>query len=92
MDKFLRRFELDEEKMPVRFSPIINPKKRSRPFIVIDPNLSAGRPVVKGTGIAAEVIAERRKSGESVATLSRDYRLSRRAIQEAVEYFQKRAA
>jgi uncharacterized protein (DUF433 family) len=92
MDKFLRRLELDEEKMPVRFYPILDPNKRARAFIVIDPNLAGGRPVIKGTGIAAEVIAERRKSGESIAGLSKDYRLSRRAIEEAVEYSQKRAA
>lgn len=92
LDKFLRRLELDENKMPVRFSPIINTKRGSRAFIVIDPNLSGGRPVIRGTGIAAEVIAERRKSGESVARLSRDYRLSRRAIEEAAKYSTKRAA
>lgn len=78
--------------MPVRFSPVIDPEKKTRPFIVIDPNLSGGRPVIKGTGIAAEVIAERKNSGESIARLSKDYRLSRRAIEEAVKYFRKQAA
>lgn len=92
VDKFLRRLETDDARMPVRFFPIINVNKRARAFIVIDPNLSGGRPVMKGTGVAAEVIAERRNSGESVASLSRDYRLSRRAIQEAVNYFRQQAA
>ena len=92
IDNFVKRLELDENKMPVRFSPIVDHKKRTRAFIVIDPNLSGGRPVIKGTGIAAEVIAERKKSGESTARLSRDYGLSRRAIEEAVEYFRKQAA
>ncbi len=92
MDRFLKRLELDEDKMPVRFSPIIHRKTGTRTFIVIDPNLSGGRPVIKGTGIAAEVIANRRKSGESESRLAKDYRLSRRAIKEAVDYFQKRAA
>lgn len=92
MDRFLRRLELDADKMPVSFSPIINPRTKSHGFIVIDPNLSGGRPVLRGSGIAAEVIAERRKSGESIARLSRDYRLSRRAIEEAVKYSTKQAA
>jgi uncharacterized protein (DUF433 family) len=92
MDRFLRRVELDENKMPVRFSPIIDSKKGARAFIVIDPNLSGGRPVIKGTGIAAEVIAERKCSGESIASLSKDYRVSRRAIEEAVRYLKKQAA
>ena len=92
MDRFLRRLELDEDKMPVRFAPIIDLNRKARAYIVMDPNLSGGRPVIKGTGIAAEIIAERRKSGESIARLAKDYRLSRRAIQEAVEYSQQRAA
>ncbi len=92
IDKFLRRLDLDENKMPVRFSPVIDPEKKTRPFIVIDPNLSGGRPVIKGTGISAEVIVERKNSGESIARLSKDYRLSRRAIEEAVKYFRKQAA
>jgi uncharacterized protein (DUF433 family) len=87
LDKFLRRLELDKDKMPIRFSPIINLKKRARAFIVIDPNLSGGRPVIKGTGIAAEIVAERKKSGESVASLAKDYRISRRGIEEAISYF-----
>ncbi|MGD1095483.1 MAG: DUF433 domain-containing protein [Bryobacteraceae bacterium] len=83
---------MDEDKMPVRFAPIIDLNRKARAYIVMDPNLSGGRPVIKGTGIAAEIIAERRKSGESIARLAKDYRLSRRAIQEAVEYSQQRAA
>jgi uncharacterized protein (DUF433 family) len=55
---------------------------------VIDPQLSAGRPVIKGTGIAAEVISKRKKSGESLALLARDYRVSVGAIKEAVKYFE----
>jgi uncharacterized protein (DUF433 family) len=93
MDKFLSRVEVDVQNMPVRFSPLRDEKARGRGFIVIDPQLSCGRPVVRGTGIAAEIISERRKSGESTASLARDYRMSRRAIEEAVSYFaQKKAA
>ncbi len=92
LDKFLRRLELDENKMPIRFSPIINLNKRARAFIVIDPNLSGGRPVIKGTGVAAEIVAERKKSGESIASLAKDYRISRRGIEEAIHYFAHKKA
>lgn len=87
MDRFLSRVETDVQNMPVRFSPLRDETARGRGFIVIDPQLSAGRPVVRGTGIAAEIVAKRRKSGESIASLAKDYRISRRAIEEAVSYF-----
>jgi uncharacterized protein (DUF433 family) len=92
MDQFLARLELDESKMPIRFSPILDHVRGGRTFIVIDPGLSVGRPVIKGTGIAAEVISKRNASGESIATLVKDYRLSRRAIEEAIKYFPAQAA
>jgi len=92
MDKFLAQLELDSSKMPIRFSPILAQTNGHRPFIVIDPNLSAGRPVIRGTGIAAEIISKRKASGESVARLMRDYRLSKRAIEEAIHYCPPQAA
>lgn len=87
MARFLSRLDLDDDKMPLRFSPLKSPMSRGEGLIVIDPDLGYGKPVVKGTGISAEVIAKRRKSGESVSSLAHDYRLSRRAIEEAVKYF-----
>jgi len=86
IERFLSRVELDRSKMPIRFSPIRS-VVRGRSFIIIDPSLSVGRPVIKGTGIAAEVISKRKASGESIASLAKDYRISRRAIEEAIKYF-----
>jgi uncharacterized protein (DUF433 family) len=92
MDRFLSRVDVDVENMPVRFSPLRDKKATGRGFIVIDPQLSSGRPVVRGTGIAAEIVAKRRQSGESIASLAKDYRMSRRAIEEAVNYFAQKTA
>jgi uncharacterized protein (DUF433 family) len=94
MDKFLSRLDLDKEKMPLRLRPLRTIKERGRGFIVIDPKIAAGRPVVRGTGIVAEIIAKRRNSGESVARLATDYRITRRAVEEAIKYYpaQKQAA
>lgn len=89
MDKFLARVELDANLMPLRFSPLRAHRERSKGYIVIDPDFASGRPVIKGTGIAAEVIAKRKGSGESVAHLAKDYRISRRAVEQAVRYFPK---
>jgi uncharacterized protein (DUF433 family) len=87
VERFLSRLELDRSKMPVRFSPLRTLHNGRSGLIVIDPDLSAGRPVIKGTGIAAEVISRRKASGESVADLAKDYRVSRRAIEEAIQYY-----
>src|ERR1035437_1468386 len=92
MDRFLARIELDANLMPTRFSPLSTHRSRSKGFIVIDPELASGRPVVKGTGIPAEIIAKRNSSGESVARLAKDYHITRRAVEEAVKYFPTRKA
>lgn len=87
LDKFLARLDLDRNKMPIRLRPLRTIEESGRGFIVIDPKVAAGRPVVRGTGIVAEIIAKRKKSGESVARLAKDYRISRRAVEEAIKYF-----
>jgi uncharacterized protein (DUF433 family) len=87
MTKYLDRIELDANLMPVRFSPLRTQRARGRGFIVIDPEFAYGRPVVKGTGIPAEIIAKRKGSGESEARLAKDYRITIRAVKEAVKYF-----
>jgi uncharacterized protein (DUF433 family) len=90
MERFLSRLEVDEEKMPLRFSPIHSATSQGEGIIVIDPNLSNGRPVIRGTGVAVEVIVKRSMSGESRASLARDYRLSTRVIEEAIRYYTQR--
>jgi uncharacterized protein (DUF433 family) len=92
MDKFLSRIEVDANLMPVRFAPLKTHRDRSKGYIVIDPDYAAGRPVIRGTGVPAEVIAKRKGSGESVAYLAKDYRISKRAVEEAVKYFPQRKA
>lgn len=92
MDRFLARVEVDANLMPLRFAPLRTHRERSKGFIVIDPDYASGRPVVRGTGVAAEIIAKRKGSGESVAYLAKDYRISRRAVEEAVKYFPQRKA
>lgn len=92
MDKFLDRIEFDANLMPLRFSPLRSQREKGKGYIIIDPELAAGRPVIRGTGIPAEIIARRKKSGESVSLLAKDYRISRRAVEEAIKYFPTREA
>jgi uncharacterized protein (DUF433 family) len=94
VERYLDRIERDPQtKMPVRFAPLRVPSLRGHDVIVIDPNVSYGRPVIRGTRITAEFVARRRQSGESISALAKDYGLSRRVIEEAISYCsQKKAA
>ena len=82
----LRRIERDPEGIPVKLYPFTRADdiKDAPAMIVIDPNLSAGRPVIAGTGLAVQLIAERYKAGESINDLAQDYERSHEEIEEAV--------
>ncbi|MYJ95100.1 MAG: DUF433 domain-containing protein [Proteobacteria bacterium] len=85
MSAALHRIERDVQGVPIKLFPFTrNDIVQAPEFIVIDPALSAGRPVIAGTGLATEIIAERYKAGESIEDLARDYERTNEEIQEAV--------
>ena len=85
MSAALHRIERDAKGIPVKLYPFTRSNIREAPsMVVIDPVLSAGRPVIAGTGLATEVIAERYKAGESIEELARDYERQEEEIEEAV--------
>ena len=58
-----------------------------REYIVADPQVMLGKPVVKGTRITVELILEKLAAGETVDDLLVAYpRLSREAVQAALAY------
>ncbi len=85
MSAALHRIERDAKGIPIKLYPYTRSDIRRAPaMIVIDPTLSAGRPVIAGTGLATEVIAERYKAGESIEELAWDYERKEEEIEEAV--------
>ena len=81
----LHRIERDTSGIPVKLYPFTRNDMEDAPAkIVIDPELSAGRPVIAGTGLATEFIAERYKAGECIRELAQDYQLKEDAIEEAI--------
>jgi uncharacterized protein (DUF433 family) len=81
----LRRIERDPKGIPIKLFPFTRSSMANAPaMVVIDPRLSAGRPVIAGTGLATEIIAERYKAGESVNALVQDYERSVDEIEEAI--------
>ena len=85
LDQALRRIDRDPTGVPIRLYPYTRATTDNAPaFVVVDPSLSAGRPVIAGTGLATGLIAERYKAGESVRGLARDYDRSEGEIEEAI--------
>ncbi|TMA11578.1 MAG: DUF433 domain-containing protein [Deltaproteobacteria bacterium] len=81
----LKRVERDTSGLPIRLYPFTRERKADEPkIIVIDPQISFGRPVLAGTGIATTIIAQRYKAGESIEELAEDYGRSRSEIEEAI--------
>jgi len=82
---YLRRVEWDETGLALRLYPFTRKKELDEPrFIVIDPYVSFGKPVLVGTGVPTSVVAERYKAGESVDELADDYGLGRTSVEEGI--------
>jgi len=85
IETYLQRVERDPIGIPIRLYPFTRDRNLEEPrTIVIDPYVAFGRPVVTGTGIATNVIAQRYKAGESIEELAEDYGRSRSEIEEAI--------
>ncbi|MBM4320886.1 MAG: DUF433 domain-containing protein [Deltaproteobacteria bacterium] len=85
LEAHLRRVELDEAGLARRFFPFTRRGDLAGPMvIVIDPSVFFGRPVVVGTGIPTDVLAERYFAGETMDELAKDYGCDRLLIEEAI--------
>jgi uncharacterized protein (DUF433 family) len=85
LNAYLKRIEWDLQGFPTRLYPFTRQRDLVQPKVVmIDPRVSFGRPVLAGTGIRTELVAERYKAGESIDELARDYGRNRAEIEEAV--------
>jgi uncharacterized protein (DUF433 family) len=96
LNRYLKRIERDRKGLPVQLFPFQvgwdgKDKKNGHKPVVIDPDVSSGRPVVYGTGIMTSILSGRHKGGESVRELAEDYGLSKEQIEEAIHYFEAAA-
>ncbi len=78
LETYLRRIDRDDRGMPIQIYPM-NTKQ-----LAINPLLSSGQPVVKGTRIMAAVLAARKEAGESYDDLVLEYHLTPTQIEQAV--------
>jgi uncharacterized protein (DUF433 family) len=87
LKKYLSRIERDASGNPTRVFPLKAGQKAKRKRVVIHPSLSAGKPSLSGSGVMVEVIWRRKKAGESVTNLAKDFRLKTSEIKAAINYF-----
>ena len=69
----------------VRFFPPVSKGKNDK-LIMIDPRISFGRPVITGTGIPTEVIAERFRAGDPAREIAEDYDRTKEEIEAALRF------
>jgi uncharacterized protein (DUF433 family) len=85
LEAHLERIERDVSGAVLRLYPFTRKRESFEPkFVVMDPLVSFGRPVLAGTGVPTAVIADRYKAGESVDQLANDYGRERPEIEEAI--------
>jgi uncharacterized protein (DUF433 family) len=82
----LNRVEWGSRHSAVRLYPFIVAEAMTARPIVIDPQISFGRPVVTGGWISTRSILDRIDAGESVDDVARDYELTRESVEEAVVF------
>jgi uncharacterized protein (DUF433 family) len=84
---YLERIEHDASGLAERFYPVRRLADASAPrVIVIDPEVSFGRPTISGRGVSIAIIVDRFSGGESMADLAEDYDLTMQQIEEAIRY------
>lgn len=81
LEKYLERLEWDETGMPIQIFPI------RTTHLAINPLLSSGKPVVKGTGVMVSILRDRRSTGESIPDIAQDYGIEPFEIEQAIQEF-----
>lgn len=83
---YLRRVDRNPETGVERLYPFVRrAESLEEPrVVVIDPRVSFGRPVIRGTGIPTAVVVERFLAGETLRDLSEDYGRDEAEIEEAI--------
>ena len=81
LNEYLLRIERDASGMPTQFSPFHSV------HLNINPRVSSGSPVIRGSGVMVSVVLARKESGESLPELARDFGLSTSDIEEAIREY-----
>lgn len=80
LEPFLEDVEYENE-LARRWWPL--GKKR---MVVVDPDYGFGLPVVEGTGVRTEIIAERYRAGDSIDEIAYDFDVTPKQINDALRW------
>lgn len=81
----LERIEPDDAGLAIKLYPFTRSRDEDSPrLVVIDTRIAFGRLVIAGTGIAARVLLERYRAGDSIEYLAHDYNCDQEMIDEAI--------
>jgi uncharacterized protein (DUF433 family) len=87
VEAHLERVEYNKALGALKFYPFVRERSATEPkFIVINPALGFGKPVIAGTGISTAVIASRFNARESMPDLAKEYGLEEKQIEEAIRW------
>jgi uncharacterized protein (DUF433 family) len=87
LEQYLEAVVQDPVGVPVRLYPWIpDPSVGPKRSVVIDPEVSFGRPVISIRGITTIVLADQFDAGASIEELADDYGLSPEAIEDALAF------
>ena len=84
LEAHLARVEWGKLRSAVRLYPFVVSESADAKPIVIDPQISFGRPVVGKAFVSTRTILDRIDAGEKVEDIARDYELTDQAVEEAV--------
>ncbi len=86
LDKYLTLVPRDTSGLPLKVFPI-NSRR-----LAIDPLFSSGKPIVRDRGVTASVLWGRKRSGESIPQIAKDYGMTEIEVKEAIEDYEWKAA
>jgi uncharacterized protein (DUF433 family) len=86
LQRYLQRIVRDTSGLPIKVFPI-NSRR-----LVIDPQFSSGKPILKDRGITASVLWGRQRTGESIPEIAKDYGLTQLEVKEAIEDYDWKVA
>ena len=91
LDMYLKRIDRDISGFPTELFPVRidwegAPNQEPPKVIVMNPNISSGRPVIVGTGVVTTILYGRFRAGEEPEELARDYGVKPEQIYEVIRY------
>lgn len=88
-DAHLERIELKDRGRHIRLFPI---RRNDNKVVVLNSDVSGGRPIIAGTGILVEYVHDLYNAGLSAKKIAKQYELDEMKIVEAIEYIRRKAA